>query len=62
MVGCYGKGGEGASRMWPREWSFPFYSQFDMRESEASHGHSYAGSRGKHHARCLSDNSIDAGL
>ena len=27
----------------PREWSFPFYSQFDMRESEAAHGYSYAG-------------------
>ena len=21
--------------MWPCEWSFPFYSQFDMRESKA---------------------------
>ena len=29
--------------MWPREWSFPFYSRFDMRESEAAHDHSYSG-------------------
>ena len=29
--------------MWPHEWSFPFYSQFDMRESEATDDHSYAG-------------------
>ena len=27
--------------MWPREWSFLFYSQFDMCESEVAHGHSY---------------------